>query len=494
LKLDARMTSNDSLRYELPSGWLPRAVEEHGQRPALVSSSGVLSYAELHDRVACLTEAMADRGLEPGSPFAVISERAERIAFALYLAVYTGSALWPIDPRREDLRAGLRDAGTIPAVIDDGMVMPEGIRCLSSKLLERSWYGKQVQPRSSSSSRVQLVVTTSGSSGAPRGVMLTAGNLGAAVAGSRRRLGLQAGDVWLACLPLYHVAGLSILLRCLEAGASVVLQERFDAGRVWSALKAHAVTHLSLVPPMLEALVVGEPGKVPPPSLRVVLLGGGPIDQDLVRRARDAGWPVCPSYGLSENASQVATRCRVPPDWVAGDVGLPLDGVHVEIVDESGTPTSGQGRIRISGPTVMAGYLNPSWTPGDGLVEGGLTTSDLGYLDERGYLRVLGRSDDVIVSGGENVIPWQVEGMIRSCDGIVDVAVVSVPDARWGQRVVAVFTGTLDEAGLERWCRDHVPSPLRPRGYLKLDDLPRNAMGKQDRKALQRRAQDALNG
>jgi O-succinylbenzoic acid--CoA ligase len=486
------MINNDSPQSGLPSGWLARAAEEFGRRPALIHDSLALSYTELHDRVVGLARAMADRGLEPGLPFAVISERAERIGFALYLALYTGSTCWPIDPRREDLRAGLQDAGTIQAVVDEGMTMPAGIRCLASELLERSWGGEPASLRRPSSSSFQLLVSTSGSTASPRGVMLTAGNLRAAVVASRKRLGLRAGDVWLACLPLYHVGGLSILLRCLEAGASVVLQDRFDAERVWSALQAHAVTHVSLVPPMLEALMAGGPARAAPPSLRVVLLGGGPIEQDLVQRAVDAGWPVCPSYGLSENASQVATLCPASPDWVAGDMGPPLDGVTIRIVDEAGEPISGQGRIRIAGPTIMAGYLNATWTPGDGLVEGGFMTSDLGYLDERGHVHVLGRADDVIVSGGENVMPQQVEGMIRGCEGIVDVAVLGVADPHWGQRVVAIFTGGLEVRELERWCRDHVPSPLRPRSYLKFDALPRNPMGKLDRMALQRLAQHQL--
>lgn len=486
------MTDIDSAKGELPSGWLPRAAEEHGRRPALIGDSGELSYAELRDRVAGLAGAMADRGLEPGLPFAVVSEWAERVAFAFYLGLQTGTACWPIDPRREDLRAGLHDAGIKIALIDEGLAMPDGVRCLGSELLELSCRGRPVPARPVSPSGVQLVVATSGSGGVPRAVMLTAGNLGAAVRASRQRIALNAGDVWLACLPLHHVGGLSILLRCLEAGASVLLQDRFETERVWSTLHMRAVTHLSLVPVMLEALLTRGPAEAPPASLRVVLLGGGPVDEALIRRAIDAGWPVCPSYGLSEHASQVATLCPAPPDWIAGDVGPPLEGVQVQVVDEAGAPTPGPGRIRIVGPSVMAGYLNASWTPGDGLVDGGLTTSDLGYLDERGHLHLLGRADEVIISGGENIMPQQVEGMMRGCKGVSDVVVVGVPDPRWGQRVVAIYAGGLEAPELERWCRDHVPSPLRPRGFLKLDRLPRNAMGKLDRKAVQRRAQGAL--
>jgi O-succinylbenzoic acid--CoA ligase len=144
------------------------------------------------------------------------------------------------------------------------------------------------------------------------------------------------------------------------------------------------------------------------------------------------------------------------------------------------------GRIRITGPTVMAGYLNPAWSPGVGLVAGGFTTSDLGYLDGRGHLHVRGRADEVIVSGGENVMPDQVEALLLGCAEVADVGVLGVPDAVWGQRVAAVFTGSFEPEELERWCRARLPSPLRPRQFVKLEALPRNGMGKLDRAALRR--------
>jgi O-succinylbenzoic acid--CoA ligase len=338
-------------------------------------------------------------------------------------------------------------------------------------------------PRRTRVEDVQLIVSTSGSSGTPRGVMLSNANLVAAVQAARRRLGLDAASAWLCCLPLFHVGGLSILLRALEAGATVVLLDGFDADRVRSALEDHRVTHVSLVSPMLDALLACRRDAAPA-SLRVALLGGGPIDPGLVRRALARGWPVCPSYGLSENASQVATLCKPPAGWDGSDLGPPLDGLRVEIVDADGRPTAGPGRIRISGPTVMAGYVNAAGRTGDGLTGGGFTTTDLGWLDVRGHLHVAGRADDLIVSGGEQVAPQAVEAALRACPGITDIAVAGVPDATWGQRVVAVFSGRIDAQALEAWCREGLASPSRPRAFVRVQRLPRNAMGKLDRAAL----------
>ena len=484
------MAYTESRHEELPSTWLLRGAERYAQRPALITESGEIAYRELCDRTARLAGDMTAHGVTREAPLAVIARRAERVAWALYLAWYTGCPVWPLDPRRPELASGLHAAGIPLALVDPESSAPAGIPCLSSDLLDVTSAGQPLEACEVSSSDVQLIVNTSGSTGTPRAVMLTGGNLAAAVLASRKRVDLRAGDVWLASLPLYHIAGISILLRCLQAGASVLLQERFEVDRVWSSLLARKVTHLSLIPAMLEGLMAAAPGRSPPASLKVVLLGGGAIPESLVHRAVDSGWPVCPTYGLSENASQVATLCTASRDWVAGDMGAPLDGIRVEIIDAAGRSTEGQGRIRISGPTVMAGYLSSGWSTGDGLDNRGFSSADLGYLDERGHLHVLGRLDDVIVSGAENVMPQQIEDIIRGCKGITDVGVVGVPDPLWGQRVVALFKGCITEAELEHWCRTQVPSPLRPRGFMKVETLPRNAMGKLDRQALRRRALD----
>jgi O-succinylbenzoic acid--CoA ligase len=474
----------------LPSDWMRAAAASEGARAALIVDSAELSFDTLYTRTRALAVDAESLGLRPGAAFAVISDRSEHIAWALYLALHIGSPLWPLDPRRADLREALTGSGIHRVWTDRGRELsPELSRLAAGRLGGESSQGGP-EPRPVSGDRVQLIVATSGSTGSPRGVMLSAAGLAAAVTAARERLDLRPGDCWLACLPLFHVGGLSILLRTLQARACTLLHPGFDAGRVWTDLHAHSVTHVSLASPMLEALLGVADGAPPPPSLRVALLGGGPIDPTLMSRALDQGWPICPSYGLSEAGSQVATLCPAEPGWEVGDAGMPLDGVGVEIVDDAGHPTKGPGRIRITGPTLMAGYLNPRLEPGDGLVEGGYTSSDLGVLDRRCRLRVLGRVDDVIVSGGENVMPQQVETLLLACAGVDEVAVIGTPDPTWGQRVTAVFAGALDAAGLEQWCRANIPSPLRPRAFLRLDRLPRNAMGKPDRPALRRLAEN----
>jgi O-succinylbenzoic acid--CoA ligase len=326
----------------------------------------------------------------------------------------------------------------------------------------------------------ELLIATSGSTGEPKNVMLSEANLEASVQASRKLIPLGPGAVWLACLPLQHIGGIIIIYRCAEAGAAVLLHRGFDAAQVMTDMERHAVTHISLVPAMLARLLESGP---PPARLKYALIGGGPLSEKLARRAHQAGWPICPTYGMSEAASQVATLASFPPDWREGMVGAPLLGTSVEIVDENGQPTQGEGRIRVRGPSVMTGYANAAREAGHGLSDGWFVSGDWGYLDERGNLVVLGRHDDMLVSGGVNIHPAEVEGLLLACPGISDVAVTAISDEIWGDRITALVVGE-DMQAVESWCRTHLPSAQRPRRFLAVAALPRNAMGKLERKHL----------
>lgn len=326
----------------------------------------------------------------------------------------------------------------------------------------------------------ELLITTSGSTGNPKSVMLSDANLEAAVLASRSRIPLGPDDIWLACLPLQNIGGIAIFYRCAEAGAAVLLHREFDAARVLEEMGRHGVTHISLVPAMLARLLETGP---PPAQLNYALVGGGPLSANLARQAQQAGWPICPTYGMSETTSQVATLASLPPDWCEGMVGPPLPGITVEIVDEHGLPVKGEGHIRMRGPCVMLGYANLTREAGHGLLHGWFVSGDRGYFDEQGNLVVLGRHDDMLVSGGINVHPAEVERLLLACPGVIDVAVTALNDEVWGNLITALVVGE-DMQAIEDWSRAHLPSALRPRRFFSVDALPRNIMGKLDRKHL----------
>ena len=325
--------------------------------------------------------------------------------------------------------------------------------------------------------QVALVITTSGSEGEPRGVMLTDANLDAAAAASNRHLPLAAGDLWLDCLPLHHIGGLSILWRCARAGAAVLLHDGFNAEAVAADLHRHPVTHLSLVPAMLARLL--ETGVAPPDSLRHVLIGGAALSQPLYEKATAAGWPLNPSYGMSETAAQVATHTPADGPWHEGLVGRALGNSEFALATD--------GRICIRGPQVMAGYLDGSGIDGDGW----LTTGDLGKIDPEGRLTVTGRADDMLISGGRNVHPLEVESCLAACPGVRDVAVTGLPDPVWGDLSVALMVGEATQASLRDWCRTRLPGAAQPRRIVHLAGLPRNAAGKLERSVLRQLARES---
>jgi O-succinylbenzoic acid--CoA ligase len=324
---------------------------------------------------------------------------------------------------------------------------------------------------------IAVVISTSGSEGAPRGVMLSAANLDAAAAASNRHLPLAAGDLWLDCLPLYHIGGLSIVWRCARAGAAVLLHEGFHAEAVAADLQRHPVTHLSLVPAMLALLL--ETGVAPPASLRHLLVGGAALSRSLYDKATAAGWPLNPSYGMSESAAQVAAHVPADGPWHEGLVGRPLG--------DNDFALTADGRIRISGPQVMAGYLDGSGVDSDGW----LTTGDLGKIDAKGRLTVTGRADDMLISGGRNVHPLEVESCLAACPGIRDVAITGLADKVWGDLVVALVVGDATAQGIADWCRPRLPGAAQPRRIVHLADLPRNAAGKLERSQLRQLAWEA---
>lgn len=318
-----------------------------------------------------------------------------------------------------------------------------------------------------------LLIATSGSEGAPKIVVLSSAALAASAHASCERLGANTTDRWLGCLPLAHIGGQATLARALVSGGTLRLHERFDAGAIWRDIAAGDVTQISLVPAMLSRLL--DVAKTPPRWLRAALLGGAALSPQLRARALAAGWPIWTSYGMSETAAMIAA---LPPpgdgkdDWHPGLVGTPLAGTTVDIDTD--------GRIRVRSVQRMNGYLEVPRDPGDEW----FVTGDRGQLDARGRLTVLGRADDMLVTGGTNVHPQEVEARLATCPGIVDVAVTSTHDPVWGDVLAALIVGSIDPQAVSQWCRQHLPSPQRPRRMVQVERIPRNAMGKPNRAAL----------
>lgn len=316
----------------------------------------------------------------------------------------------------------------------------------------------------------EFVVFTSGTSGPPKGVRLTWSNWEAAAAASVTHLGHGHEDTWLLAMPLHHVAGLGVILRSAYAGGSVRMLGRFDPVAYGQALRE--ATLASVVPAMLSRVLDVETEAYR--GLKAVLVGGGPVPAELLERAHAAGIPALPTYGLSETCGQVATLR--PGSSPARKAHL-LPGVEARIGPEE--------RIHLRGPMVSPGYLGePDRPPGQWLV-----TGDRGRLDGD-ELVVLGRVDDLIITGGENVDPSHVEQTLGEHPEVEGALVVGVPDETWGEIVGCLYVGDVQEEGVEGWARSRLPTHAVPRLWRRVREVPTTTLGKPDRL----RAREILSG
>ncbi len=405
---------------------------------------------------------------------AVVTGSAAVLVILAHAAPLLPLPLFPIDPGLpESTIADLLDEAGVSLVVSDRafvgcshVAAADVLACPATQ--ERPWRPPE---------GLALLIATSGSAGRPKAVMLTGAALAAAAWASAARTPLGPDDRWLACLPLFHIGGYSILTRCALAGAEALVHARFDVERVMASLVEERLTHLSLVPAMLARLCdIGRP----PAPLRHVLIGGAALSADLAQRSADLGWPIQPTYGMSETASQVATLSALPRGWRTGHVGSPLPGAEVALDDRD--------RLKVRGPMVMAGYANADLQPGDGLVDGWFVTADLAEIAPGGEVVILGRADDVIVSAGDKVLPTLLEELVSACPIVDEVGIAGRPDPVWGEVVVAVYRGSGPPDAVVSWCRAQVPASLRPRAAVRVEVLPTLANGKPDRSALRRLA------
>ncbi|MDQ7007984.1 MAG: AMP-binding protein [Acidobacteriota bacterium] len=442
-----------------------RAAAEAPDAPALDLAGEILSYRELAGRVE--REARRLAPLLAGRAGALLTPRPTAPSLSRLLALFElGLPVRLMHPRlppgeREALAGHLPDFENLDRDGADDLPAP----------------GPTPLPATPADDhRPLVIVSTSGSGGRPRGVVLSRGGLRFAVAASGRRLGWQPADRWLLALPLAHVGGLSVLLRCLAARRCMVVPADLSPTTLAGLLGGGRVSLASLVPTQLRQILAADPALEGRPPLRAILLGGAAADPALLTQAALRRLPVLVTYGLSEAGSQVATRLPgTPPDADEG-AGPPLPGYELRI--------GGDGRIQVRSPSLLTGYQPPDPEAPLPDAEGWLTTSDLGRIDERGRLHPLGRADAVLISGGENVCPEQVEATLLAHPAVAECLVFGVEDSTWGQRVAALLVARADPpppALFEQWLTEHLPAYARPRLLRWVEALPRTAGGKLSR-------------
>lgn len=483
--------------------WLAQRAARSPERVALIFEHNVWTFRELDERVSRVAQQLAVNGVLGNDRVAVLMRNSDVYVALVHAISRLGAVLVPINTRLTPSELGwqlnhvrvstlIYDPYNVEIASQTARSAP-ALRLYSAQNLafDVSQSGRhkapplREQPPISTLHSPHTILFTSGTTGKPKAAVLTYANHWWNAIGSALNLGLHEDDVWLACMPLFHIGGLAILLRSVVYGIPVVLHAAFDAGAVNRALDEQRVTIVSLVSTMLQRVLDARGERSFPASLRCVLLGGGPAPKDLLERCAARNVPVVQTYGLTEAASQVATLAPRDAMRKPGSAGKPLMGVEVKI--EGKDTDKSVGEILIRGETVMHEYAEQPEATAHAFRDGWFHTGDLGYMDDEGFLYVVARREDLIISGGENIYPAEVEAVLRAHPEVQDAAVVGVDDAGWMQVPIAfvvVNTANASAEELQRYCGEHLARYKIPTRIIFTDRLPRTASGKLLRREL----------
>lgn len=325
--------------------------------------------------------------------------------------------------------------------------------------------------------RIASIMFTSGTTGPQKAVPQTFGNHLASAQGCKQSLGFDDDTIWLSVLPIYHISGLSVILRAIIQGFTVRIEQKFDTQHMLEIIRNERPTHLSLVPQTLQWLL--DEGLTQPYSIEKILLGGAKLSRQLIDKSLQCELPIYNSFGMTETCSQFLTAS---PKMLAeryDTVGKPSDHVRVAIKNAD---SKGHGELLIKGDNVMKGYLYPSELQGV-FKDGFFNTGDIAEIDEQGYVMVYDRRKDLIISGGENIYPYEIESKAKYFDGIIDAMCTGIEDNTWGQVPYLYYVAheEIDHNLLANYLASNLAKYKVPKGYERVDKLPYTSTGKLQR-------------
>jgi fatty-acyl-CoA synthase len=517
----------DVVTSHLAALFAQRAAE-HPDREFLVFGSRRMTYAQVDREATALAEALARLGIEPGDRLAVDLPNWPEWIVTLLAAAYGSVVLVPLDPSltAHELKYQLRQAQVRAAVIpetyqgsdfvelyDDLLPDLPELRALilvggtDRWLDDRMYrYADLVSKRPAApggpsgpsgpgepASQPLAILYTSGTMGKPKGVVLSHGNVTMTARASGQALGTTGEDRVLGAVPVCTIFGMHVVAMTITAGATLVLQERFDATGALEAIRREAVTIVHGVPTMFE-LLMRDPSfeESKPTTCRTGLIAGSPVSPELARRIRQ--WcDVQIAYGLTETGPTVTvTRFEDSPEQRTHTVGRPIAGVSVKVVDLTDGGLHGPeavGELAVKGPNVMPGYYRmPAETSRSFTAEGFFLTGDLALIDEDGYVRILGRRAEVIMRGGYKIYPRELEDLLRTHPAVSDACVIGIPNETLGELICACVVPTegsiVTGDELKDFCREAVADHKVPDLVRFFDTLPLTGSGKVKRREL----------
>jgi fatty-acyl-CoA synthase len=469
------------------SAWLRAHPPE---RVAIRFEGAAISYGALAERVDTMAASLAGPlGIRRGDRVALLAANSPDYPALVFACARLGTILAPLNWRLAppEHRYILDDAGAAAllydAELEDAAIAIEG--GAARYRIDALPPGPPALSVGTSDDAV-LIVYTSGTTGRPKGAVLTQAALAANAENSHDLHGFTTADRVLTFLPMFHVGGLNIqTLPALAAGSTVILQRRFHPGEALTAIAQEQPTITLVVPAVMKAMIEHPNWAATDlSSLRIVGAGSSIIPIELIRAFHARGLPVCQVYGTTETAPIAIVLNRADAVRKAGSTGRPALLCEAKIVDPKGNelPHGERGEIAVKGANLMREYWHAPEATAAALRDGWFHTGDIGHRDEEGYFWVDDRKNDLIISGGENVYPAELEAILLECAEIADCAVVGRPDPRWGEVPVAVVVrrpgSTLDSDGVKRLFAGRLARFKHPHDVLFVDDLPRNVMGK----------------
>lgn len=463
--------------------WLTKQADLSPHKEAItVHNSKSYTFTELKKMSEQFARKLATLNIKENSKVAILSSNSLQMVVAIHALSYLKSVVVLLNTRlsNEELSYQLNKA-RVDLLITSDMT--------SHNLTVKKMMTYDEINRLTACQRVILaseidlnepftMMFTSGTTGHPKGVIHTYGNHWWSAISSALNLGFQKDDKWLATLPLFHVGGLSILIRSVVYGISVYLFEKYNQYEIHKVLMEEKITHVSLVTLMLCDLIEELGDDRYPSSLRCFLIGGGSIPEAILHEVKEKKLPVFQSYGMTETSSQLVTLSEEYALTKLGSSGKPLFPAQLKIERDKNEKV---GEILVKGPMVIDRYDEDERINETSFTDGWLKTGDLGYIDDDGFLYVIDRRSDLIISGGENIYPSEVENKLLEIDGMKEVAVVGKDDDRWGQVPVAFIvteSELLTDEKIKYYLKDSLASYKVPKRIYRMDELPKTASRK----------------
>ena len=479
------------------SHWIERHARFAPGAVAIRFEGGEIRYAELAQRIGCAAAVLAERGVRRGDAVAWLGMNHPALVVLLFACARLGAMLAPLNWRLAPPEHARVLADCPPRVLFAEPAFADHARSIEGV---GAWTEISVLEKASSNLVAQsgeedsplLLCYTSGSTGAPKGVVLTQRALFWNAVNSTHMHDLTSADRVLTTLPMFHVGGMNIQTTpALHAGASVSLHAKFDPAATLDAIERERITLTVLVPAQLSALMELPRWKSADlSSLRVISTGSTIIPEAFVRKVSERGIPVIQVYGSTETCPIAAYVRAGDALRKAGSAGVAALHCEVKVVDERGAelPAGQDGEILVRGPNVATGYWNAPGETAQTFVDGWYRSGDLGHFDEEGHLYVVSRKKDMIISGGENVYPAEVETVLLESPAIEEACVVGLPEPRWGEAVVAAVVlkagCRMSEQEALALFKGRIARYKHPREVRFLERLPRSALGKVQKEAV----------